>query len=528
MSFGLCVLLVTAVYAAGLSRELTQPWVGMHDWNGAFFSQLARNLLRYPLSLHQGMPIVAVGESVPPPEERSIYATHPPGLTWLVAGAFAVLGEGEWVARLVPIAASLGTLWLLIWLIDRGIGRRTAVLAGLTYSVMPMSVYFGRMVDHEAICLFCMLAALCAWRFIRRRDLSARARQGAWTLWVLSITCAIWVDWSGVLFACVFCGYAVIERRRGMVRGRTLAVVCAVVVIATAAMVTYLVEAGLAGSWADLIAIFNSRTTGSRGEPEWSGDAALSRQWTYTVENLTWPIAALFVIGLLLRSRVGRSKRPESSNYGGTEFDHGLGAVLVTALLWVCVLWRQYERHNYWLFYLGPAAAMHTAVAMTRLQIWIDAAFGRGGRFALYASAGVVIVFGLRGVDAYFERIWYPSDAVTAWRRLHDEQSRAGDRVLMLVNPIRREQRGDYHFRNIVPPQFAYYLDRSFDVTPDLPAVREDSSYAVFVLPVADAVRLGGRLAPLQARFPNKQVGDQVIFTLKEGGSEQAMKDGTP
>ncbi len=510
------MLLATAVYASGLSRELTQPWVGMHDWNGAFFSQLARNFLRYPMSLHDGMPIVAVGDAVPPAEERSIYSTHPPGLVWLVAGAFAVLGEAEWVARLVPIVASLGTLWLLMWLIDRGIGRRTAVLAGLTYAVMPMSVYFGRMVDHEAICLFCMLAALCAWHFIRRRDLSMGGRQGAWAAWVLSMTCAIWIDWSGVLFAGVFCGYAMIERRRGRVSGRTLALVCATVVIATAAMVTYLVEAGLAGRWADLLAVFKSRATDIPDGPEGSDKAVPGTPWSYTLENLTWPIAVLMLIGALVRTGLGRSKSRESNNPGGADADLGLWTVLVTALLWVCLLWRQYERHNYWLFYLGPAAAMYTAVAITQVQTRVDAMFGRGGRFALYAAAGLVIVFGLRGIDAYFERVSYPPDAVAAWRRLHDEQTHPGDRVLMFLNPIREEQRGGYHFRNIVPPQFAYYLDRPFDVEPDLQKVREDVDHSVFVVPVADAVRLGGRLGPLQARFPNEQVGNQVIFTLQD------------
>ena len=129
--FGLCVLAVLALYAAGLSRDLTEPWVGMHDWNGAFYSQLARNLLRYPWSEHHGVPIVAVGESLPPADERSFYATHPPGLVWLVAGAFAMGGEAESVARMVPIVASLASLLLLVPLVAAGRDRETAVVVGL-------------------------------------------------------------------------------------------------------------------------------------------------------------------------------------------------------------------------------------------------------------------------------------------------------------------------------------------------------------------------------------------------------------
>lgn len=517
------MLLVTAVYAAGLSRALTQPWVGMHDWNGAFFSQLARNFLRYPMSLHHGVPIVAVGQSVPPAAERSIYATHPPGLVWVVAGAFKLLGEAEWVARGVPIAASLGTLWLLIVLIDRGIGRRTALVAGLTYSVLPMSVYFGRMVDHEAVCLFCMLAALWAWHFIRRRDLAGPARHGAWAAWITATTCVIWVDWSGVLFAGVFCGYAWIERRRGKVGSRAFAFICAVSILAIAGMVTYLVYAGLAGRWSDLFEIYQSRATNGPVEPGLATNVLRYKPWTYTLENLTWPVAALFIIGMCVRlfSRRANSGSAAGDAEGGT--DNGLWTVLVTALLWVCLLWRQYERHNYWLFYLGPAAAMYTAVAIIRVQALVGATRRRGGRPAMYAAAALVILFGLRGIDAYYERTAYPPDAVIAWRHIHDEETRPGDRLLLFRDPVRDEQRGEYHLRNIVPPQIAFYLDRAFDAEPDLQRVLADVDHAVFVIPVTDAVGLGGRLAPLKRRFPNRQVGNQVVFKLKERRPERPI-----
>src|SRR5690606_8462102 len=118
-----------------------------------FFSQLARNFLRYPFDIHHGMPIVAAGEAVPPPDARSLYATHPPALVWLVAGVFQAFGATEWVARLVPITFSLAAFGLLLWLITTAWGPWTAAMAGLFYAVMPMSVYYGRMVDHEAVCL---------------------------------------------------------------------------------------------------------------------------------------------------------------------------------------------------------------------------------------------------------------------------------------------------------------------------------------------------------------------------------------
>ena len=108
------VAIILILYAVIILRDIRDPWTGLHDWNGAFYSQLARNLLRYPFDMHHGMPVVAVGDALPQDGEWSFYPTHPPGLVWCIAVSFRIFGEHEWAARLVPILASLATLSLLI------------------------------------------------------------------------------------------------------------------------------------------------------------------------------------------------------------------------------------------------------------------------------------------------------------------------------------------------------------------------------------------------------------------------------
>src|SRR5262249_20089142 len=154
--------------------DLTEQWVGWHDWNGAFYSEVAINLLRYPTSLHHGLPIVGMGSLPPASSDHAIYAQHPPGLAWLLAGEFWIAGHSEAVARTIPIIASLATLWLFINLVQRHFGRETAYVAGLFYALLPMSVYFGRMVNHEAVCLFLMMAAVSSWQSAVRSDRKTR------------------------------------------------------------------------------------------------------------------------------------------------------------------------------------------------------------------------------------------------------------------------------------------------------------------------------------------------------------------
>ncbi|MFQ5424589.1 MAG: ArnT family glycosyltransferase [Phycisphaerae bacterium] len=520
MPFSICVLIVLAVYGAGLSRDMSEPWVGMHDWNGAFFSQLARNFLRYPSSIHHGMPVVAVGEAVPPPAERSIYATHPPGLVWLLAAAFGLVGEAEWVARLVPVVASLATLWLLVWLVSCSRGRQPSVLAGLIYATMPMAVYFGRMVDHEALCLFGMMAALASWRCYACGRAGPTSRRWAATGWMAAITFAIWIDWAGVVFAGVFCVFTLLQRRARLIRQRQLILAWAVPAIAGTAMVLYLVQAGLAGRWADLVAIFLTRTTEVQGGEFAKDLSSGGGPLDYTLDNLTWPVIVLAVGGLAASLRRGRDQK---SRAGASRpfLEDGLWTIGVTGMLWVAVFWRQFERHNYWLFYCGPTMAIYAGIAVDRLRR-LAALSTRAGDVLCVIVLLAVVGWGLRTTDAYFQRRSYPQEDVIAWREIHDRRTRSGDRVLLYRNPVRVEQRGGYRFRNLVPPQMAYYLDQPFDVTADLEDLeRVAPDQAVFIIPLADAARTGGRLDRLRHRWKASIVGSQMVFDLRGCRSER-------
>ncbi|MBN2563260.1 MAG: glycosyltransferase family 39 protein [Phycisphaerae bacterium] len=529
------VLLVSlVVYAAGLTHGLSRPWTGMHDWNGAFFSQLARNFLRYPAEVHHGMPLVAVGEAVPAPDERSIYATHPPMLVWLVAGAFCVLGEAEWVARLVPVMFSLGAMSLLVWLVARGWGVETALLAGLTYGVMPMAAYFGRMVDHEAVCLCLMLAAVAAWTKVVDENAGSRGkRRLIWALWAIAMWSVIWVDWSGMVFAGVFAVYAGIERARGRIDRAALILAWGLPAVACAGMLVYLVYAGLDGRWGDLIAIFQSRATGAEGGALLKDGSARGGVWDYTVENLTWPVITLSAVCVVLSAaRLYKGLAGGGGEQVGGDTARspvrGFWVVTATGVVWLLVFWRQYERHNYWLFYLGPAAAVSSARALIAVRDWVRGFGWRRTNELIFAAMAVVVAFGLAGTDDYFGRVSYPPEEVAAWKGIR-ARTGAYDRLLLFRNPVRSERRGGYVFRNLVPPQEAYYLDRAFDVESDLEVVASRmSEYAGFVIPIQDALVRGEDLGMLRRRFAEEQVLVKLLFRPSGGGGVSADAINSP
>src|SRR5438093_7130560 len=108
----LIALAVLFLISAGvLSYRLTDPWIGHHDYNGAFYSLAARNYLQYGYGgTRFGM---VINSDVASPEQFVYYTHHPPLLPLLVSFSFAVLGLHEWAARVVPVIFSLGSVGLV-------------------------------------------------------------------------------------------------------------------------------------------------------------------------------------------------------------------------------------------------------------------------------------------------------------------------------------------------------------------------------------------------------------------------------
>lgn len=255
----LCLALLLTAYAVGLCRQIDEPWIRIHDWNGAFYSQLARNALRYPLDVHHGMPLVAVGENAEP-QDRSIYATHPAGLVWVIAAAFKLFGESEFAARLTAIVASLLSVALLFDLVRRWMGLPMALLAGFAYAIMPLNVFFGRMVNHEPFCMAAMLFALWCWQALEAPPAPRTRRFLYLAGFALSILFCAAIDWPGFLFAALFSLYAAYAWRRKRIGGGLCVFVCAAAIVSCAVVTLHIVYAGLDGSWHSLWSIFTART----------------------------------------------------------------------------------------------------------------------------------------------------------------------------------------------------------------------------------------------------------------------------
>lgn len=98
------------------------------------------------------------------------YMEKPPLLYWLTALSFALFGESEWSARLVPALSSLSCVWMLLWF-GRTTGHR---LAGRLAALMFVSGLGVMAMSH--VLMFDMLltalltaALILAWRSVAER-----------------------------------------------------------------------------------------------------------------------------------------------------------------------------------------------------------------------------------------------------------------------------------------------------------------------------------------------------------------------
>jgi len=201
--------------------------------NGARYAHIARNYVRDGFFAFGGAPRMDVaaaerggGESTHSrsfvfslapfwPEKGSsilrefpeVYAHHPPATSMVIALAFKLGGVSEDVARLLPIAAALLVLLLLVRLVGQEAGLEAGALAALALAAMPMFSIYGAHVDVQGTPV---IAASLAVVLAYRRWLMGR---GALFAILLVAAMGLAFDWY-VLYSLAACGLHLAITRR--------------------------------------------------------------------------------------------------------------------------------------------------------------------------------------------------------------------------------------------------------------------------------------------------------------------------
>ena len=197
-----------------VSINANKPFIGQHDWNGVVYGQQAKNFLRFGYFPLKFGGTLATADILP--KERKYLTHYTSVLPILISFSYRLFGVSEWSTRLVPAAASLASVFLVILLGRELISFRAGIIAGILMAVTPMFIYYGKNPVHEVVLL--PFALLAFYSYLRWR----RGREGKWwKILLVSVTLAMLIGWSGYYAAGLIAGHGFLtgekERARFLV-----------------------------------------------------------------------------------------------------------------------------------------------------------------------------------------------------------------------------------------------------------------------------------------------------------------------
>ena len=357
------LLAVVALQIALLGIGIGRDYRLKHEENNAVHATFARSHAQLGLGVTRGQnyfhsPASGSGE---------FYANHPPGPGLVLAAVYSLTGrDGPAVTRATAVAFHVLATLLFFGLARRVFGRdEDALLAALAFVLFPESAFFGRMVNHETLGLpAAILLVRGCWESLQEGGGARRWR-------VVCAAACLWsalTGWAGffVIAAC-----ALYAAREGFVRGNLRARSLFALLTTLGALLFAMVVAHLL--WASgrgvghLGEMLASRmdVAGDQGAA-WTLGKILEKHWRYF--GLT-SMAALTVLGY--RGLRGLRASPP----GHPAVDVG-SVFLIAGAGYVAAFSFSAARHDYWQFFLLPAAA----IAVTLAWRWLAAGLGQPAR----------------------------------------------------------------------------------------------------------------------------------------------------
>ena len=415
-----------------LTENLTAPWVPKGDWNGFLWSQSAHN------HLHMGLRHTLGASSwlhfgPPPIQPDEFYVHHPPLLSLLLAAMFVVLGEHEWVARLLPILFSLATALLLWQTLRECVGTRAATLGAAVFAACPMELHFGKMVNFEPLMLVWMLVAL---RCLQHWQEDHRTRWLAATLGAFAL--GLWTEWPMYILAAVVAAMLFAQRRPPATRAAWMIIGLTVMSVILIFLHIRLVRPD---AWQDALGQLQFRLSSDPGRTARDGTGFTAGQW-FIRQGEFLSRAILLPMWALAASGAVYCWRKRRCGMGLGRLSSMAIALFATAVLYLVICRNVAYSHDYASFYfLLPVALMGGLALDAALNWWETRATSMWARYVgmavlVAAIAGLCTWSRLKshGYDSHYYMLEWggpePEDLIPSLGRDIEERFPANGRVL--------------------------------------------------------------------------------------------------
>ncbi|MBN1947548.1 MAG: glycosyltransferase family 39 protein [Bradymonadales bacterium] len=418
------VALIALLYFAACFQGVANIWQWGHNgYNGAAFSQAARNSLRFGML---GQAQYYVGLDPPPPE--LFYTHHPMMLHLHLIALFKLFGVSELVGRLVPATYSCASLVVLFLIVRRYFGKAMALASIIAYALIPLNLIFANMINHEQGSIFWCLFFL--YMYLRWLETKSWVR---FVLVMLGVSMAIQFDWPGyylALFVVIHAVFTGFRHHRGVLHWRpeyTFVLVFSVVVLGNFYLFySFIID--LRGGFHEMKAAFDLRSSAPGGYFDLLWERTLDLQGILFVGVL-----ALWIISFFIR--LARS----TLHLGDLVPLFLLLAQAVHSL----VFKQAGHIHAYWTYHLNPGLAIMAAYVVLGLSRLVPAVlrellgllfrlFGRRLRSLLLAgmrpilmafSALIVLIpLGYQTAFAYQQFQWGFRTGTASYAEPYDDQ----------------------------------------------------------------------------------------------------------
>ena len=387
----IAVLVISLVL---LSRNINGMYLGHHEDNSANYSVFARNHVRYGLGFTK---LFNTDTSIAGSKPYR-YLNHPPLLSVFTAIPIYIFGEQEWVGRSVAIAATLAGAWMLMVIVSRVQSAAMGLLTGFFYVTLPITAYFGRILDHEPPVQFFSLLMLYGYLLWSGIYGEGGNRKAGAIYYVLGTVLGIGTGWAAVIMAGLIWIWNICRSIRDLsVRPLVLWLTAAPAVSLAAVFIHILWGFEWRAEW--LVHLFLSRTIGSQDSVQWA-----SRNWGWMKQNFTMlGIGAAVIYAAVIPAILWFSGH--SSPWRRIVRNRmSMMPILLTLLqgaIWLIVFKHESRVHDYWQYYCSPFIAASMAGAVLSV-------FAAVSRLSLRAAVWVMVLLMVLPMPFFVRSInWY-------------------------------------------------------------------------------------------------------------------------
>lgn len=341
-----------------LSQGINKPFYGHHEWNGVFYSNIARNYLRYGFLKTKFGEVSNYG--VVSPKEFVFHTQHPVLFPILLAVFFKIFGIVEWSARLFAVFFSLGGLAVFYLILKRVYKVSHGFLGILLGIFTPLFLYYGRMPVYEPVITLFILLTIYFY-FIWREKQTKKY----FVLTNISLFLCQMIEWPGFYLAAIlFFHYLIFPIKNDKLKVKKkdrflglwwlgIALVSFSIIIFHQFLLTNQIKGNLAR-------IFLVRLTGGKGQPFTFLQfikLELARTRSFFTSTLLFLVFCWLVNYL---RRVFKKKKILAS-------EHFVIFYLIFGLIHVIIFPQVAWYHDYMLYYFFPPVLLSASLVLKKI-----------------------------------------------------------------------------------------------------------------------------------------------------------------